>query len=153
MYIGYTINVLKNRQAAKAIKNDAKNTKKRLSKDKDYILDDPTEIQHVNISCSVDGYTFVGWKDKTGKMYQPQETLSVTYTGEVIYYTIYAEWEKNSLSLDQTPKSTAKVVSENKETSDFSKISFLAIAVAITAIAIAIIMIKIHFHKKHKKNL
>ena len=31
MYIGYTINVLKNRQAAKAIKNDAKNTKKRLS--------------------------------------------------------------------------------------------------------------------------
>lgn len=106
-----------------------------------------------NISCSVDGYTFVGWKDKTGKMYQPQETLSVTYTGEVIYYTIYAEWEKNSLSLDQTPKSTAKVVSENKETSDFSKISFLAIAVAITAIAIAIIMIKIHFHKKHKKNL
>ena len=48
MYIGYTINVLKNRQAAKAIKNDAKNTKKRLSKDKDYILDDPTEIQHVD---------------------------------------------------------------------------------------------------------
>lgn len=106
-----------------------------------------------NISCSVDGYTFIGWKDKTGKMYQPQETLSVTYTGEVIYYTIYAEWEKNSISLEQTPKSTEKVISENenKETSAFSKVSFLAIAGVIAAIVIAIIMMKIHFHKKHKK--
>lgn len=104
-----------------------------------------------NISCNVDGYTFVGWKDKTGKMYQPQETLSVTYTGEVIYYTIYAEWEKDSLSLDQTPKSTEKVISENKETSDFSKIIFLTIAVFITAIVIAVIMIKIHFHQKRNK--
>lgn len=96
-----------------------------------------------NVSCSVDGYTFIGWKDKTGRMYQPQETLSVAYTGEVIYYTIYAEWGKNSISLEQTPKSTEKVTSENKETSAFSKVSFLAIAVAI-----AVIMIKIHQKRK-----
>ncbi len=31
MYIGYTINVLKNRQAAKSIEKDAKNTVKRLA--------------------------------------------------------------------------------------------------------------------------
>lgn len=31
MYIGYTIDILRNRQAAKAIRDDAKNTVKRLS--------------------------------------------------------------------------------------------------------------------------
>lgn len=53
-------------------------------------------------SCKVEGYTFIGWKDKQGKMYKPKEELSVKYTGGSVYYTICAEWKKNKNSTNAT---------------------------------------------------
>lgn len=47
-----------------------------------------------SVSCRVDGYMFSGWKDKNGRIYQPNETLAVTHTGEGVYYIIRAEWKK-----------------------------------------------------------
>lgn len=103
-----------------------------------------------DIFCRVDGYTFVGWKDKNGKLYQPKETLSVTY-GDTVYYTIYAEWEKNNSSVSQTVGHKEEVEAKNRDNTTLSKFIFLGVIIGIVAIVFIVVVIRICIHRKREK--
>lgn len=103
-----------------------------------------------DIVSSVDGYTFVGWKDKKGKVHQPGETLSVTYR-DTVYYTIYAEWEKRSSSINPTPTHTEAVEAENKDDAGLSKAAFVGVLIGAVVIVFGGIVIPICIHRKREK--
>ncbi len=89
-------------------------------------------------SCKVEGYTFIGWKDKNGKMYKPNEELSVKYTGESVYYTICAKWKKNNSSINGTVQLEEKN-SEKEESMPAAKTIFSGGIIGVFVIGILVV--------------
>lgn len=104
-------------------------------------------------SCKVEGYTFIGWRDKNGKVYKPNEELSVKYTGESVYYTICAEWRKNNSSTNVTAQPEEKKNSEKEESIPTAKTIFSggiigALVIGILIVGAVVIVVKNNGNKQ-----
>lgn len=60
----------------------------------------------------IDGYEFTGWKDESGKLHQPGDTLTIKLTDSATFYELNAAWKKSS----KTENVTTKPITTEKPT-------------------------------------